>query len=172
MTNAVQMSFRNMAVSAALKQEIRARAAWLEAFSPGIVGCRVVIEVPHRRRARGRLVRVRVELSLPGDDIIVSHGPTLHATLKDLQEDATHKREDVERTHKDALVAVRDAFDTARRRLEDCARRQRGGGMRRRARTSTPPWMHARCGAGACVLSVSSRSRFPGGNHARTGRDD
>lgn len=126
MTRAVQVSFRNIAVSPALEQEIRARAAWLETFYSGIVGCRVAIEVPHRHRARGRSARVRIELSLPGEDIIVSHEPTLHTTLKHLQGGATHKFEDVEGAHKDALVAIHDAFDIARRRLEDYARRQRG----------------------------------------------
>jgi ribosome-associated translation inhibitor RaiA len=126
MTHAAQVSFRNIPVSPALEQEIRARVAWLETFYSGIVGCRVVIEVPHRHRARGRPVRVRVELSLPGDDIVVSHAPTLHATLRRLQGDEAHKCEDVDGARKDALVAIHDAFDTARRRLEDYARRQRG----------------------------------------------
>ena len=125
MTRPVQVTFRNMAGSPALEQKIRARAVWLETFYSGLVGCRVLVEIPHRHRERGRPVHVRIELSLPGEDVIVSHEPTLHATLKDLQGDARHKDADVEGAHKDALVAVHDAFDIARRRLEDFARRQR-----------------------------------------------
>jgi ribosome-associated translation inhibitor RaiA len=126
MTSAIQVSFRNMAVSPALEQEIRARAAWLETFYSGVVGCRVVLEVRHRHREHSRPVHVRIELSLPGKDIVVSHDPTLHATLKHLRGEATYKAEDIEGAHKDALVAIHDAFDVARRRLEDYARRQRG----------------------------------------------
>lgn len=126
MTRPVQVTFRNMDVSPALEQEIRARANWLETFYAGLVGCRVLLEIPHRHRERGRPVHVRIELSLPGEDVIVSHEPTLHAPFKDLRGDAPHKSEDVEGAHKDALVAIHDAFDIARRRLEDFARRQRG----------------------------------------------
>ena len=54
------------------------------------------------------------------------HDPTVHATLKHLRGEATHKSENVEGAHKDALVVIHDAFDIARRRLDDSARRQRG----------------------------------------------
>jgi hypothetical protein len=126
MKRPVQVTFRNMAPSPVLDQGIRARAAWLETFYPGLIGCRVVVEMPHRHRQHGRPVHVRIDLSLPGEDITVSHEPTLHATLKDLQGETAHKVEDVEGAHKDAVVAIHDAFDTARRRLEDVARQQRG----------------------------------------------
>jgi ribosome-associated translation inhibitor RaiA len=126
MTRPVQVTFRNMAVSTALEEVVRARAAWLESFYSGLVGCRVVLEIPHRHRMRGNPMHVRVELSLPGEDIIVSHEPTQHATLKDAQSDAVRKDAEVDGAHKDAVVAIHDAFDLARRRLEDYARRQRG----------------------------------------------
>lgn len=87
MRRPVQLTFRNMAGSPALEQEIRARAAWLETFYSDLVGCRVLVEIRHRHRGRGRLVHVRIELSLPGEDVIVSHEPTLQATIKDLQVD-------------------------------------------------------------------------------------
>jgi cold shock CspA family protein len=110
----------------ALEDVVRERAAWLETFYPDIVGCRVLIETPHRHRERGQHVRVRVELSLPGEDVVVSHEPTLHGTLKDVEEETHHKGDDIEAVHKYADVAVREAFDAARRRLQDAARRQRG----------------------------------------------
>ena len=126
MTRPVQVTFRNVAASPALEQEIRARAAWLERFYPPLIGCRVLVEIPHRHRERGKPVHIRIDLSVPGEDIVVSHEPTLHATLEDLQGDAAHKLADLEGPHKDAYVALHDAFDIARRRLEDHARRQRG----------------------------------------------
>jgi ribosome-associated translation inhibitor RaiA len=121
-TRPVQISFRNMSVSPALEEEIRSRAAWLESFCPGIVGCRVLLEVPHRHRRRGRPLHVRIEVSIPGEDVIVNHEPTLDATSRP----APHKSDELDGRHKDAHVAIHEAFDVARRRLEDAARRQRG----------------------------------------------
>jgi len=125
MTKPVQVTFRNMKPVAAIEEVIHARVAWLETFYPDIVGCRVLVEIPHRHRGRGRHVGVRVELSLPGEDAVVSHAPTLHGRLKDVEHEAHHKGDDIEAVHKYALVAVHEAFDAARRRLQDFARRQR-----------------------------------------------
>ena len=125
MIRPVQVTFRNMHPLEGLEETIRGRAAWLETFYPDIVGCRVLVETPHRHREHGQHVRVRVELSLPGEDVVVSHEPTLHPTLKDVEEEAHHKDDDIEAVHKYAEVAVREAFDAARRRLQDSARRQR-----------------------------------------------
>ena len=121
-TRPVQISFRNMSVSPALEDEIRSRAAWLESFYPAIVGCRVLLEVPHRHRRRGRPLHVRVELSLPGEDVVINHEPTLDATARS----TSHKSDELDGRHKDALVSLHEAFDVARRRVEDVARRQRG----------------------------------------------
>jgi cold shock CspA family protein/ribosome-associated translation inhibitor RaiA len=125
MIRPVQITFRNIRPREAVEEAIRDRAAWLETFYPGIIGCRVLVEMPHRHRERGGHLRVLIELSLPGEDVVVSHEPTLHATLKDVEEEAHHKDDDIEAVHKYAEVAVREAFDTARRQLQDFARRQR-----------------------------------------------
>jgi ribosome-associated translation inhibitor RaiA len=121
-TKPILISFRNMRVSPTLEDEVRGRAAWLESFYPGIVGCRVVLEVPHRHRKRGRPLHVRIELSLPGEDVIVNHEPTLDTTARSV----SRKSDEPHGSHKDAHVAIHEAFDVARRRLEDVARRQRG----------------------------------------------
>jgi len=125
MAKPVQITFRNMQPSGALEAEARTRAAWLETLYPNIVGCRVLVEIPHRHRSRGRHVRVHIELSLPGEDLVVNHEPTLHGALKDIEEDGHRKDDDVEAVRKYALVAVHEAFDTARRRLQAFADRQR-----------------------------------------------
>jgi hypothetical protein len=88
----------------------RLRAAWLETFHPGIVGCRVLLEIPHRRRKRGGPFHVRIELSLPGEDVIVSQRPRRHATDRP----GPSKSEELDGCHKDALAALHDAFDVAR----------------------------------------------------------
>ena len=110
----VQISFRNMRVSPEIEEEIRSRAAWLESFHPAIVGCRILLEVPHRHRRHGQPLHVRIEVSLPGEDVVVNHEPV----------DAS-----------DAHVVIHEAFDVARRRLEDMARQQRGDVKTRTAAT-------------------------------------
>jgi cold shock CspA family protein/ribosome-associated translation inhibitor RaiA len=126
MINPVQITFRNLEASEALEEAIHARVAELDTYHPRIIGCRVVVDVPHRHHERGRHVTVRIELSLPGEDVVVSHEPTRYPALKDLGEEALRKEEDIEAVHKYAEVAIREAFDTVRRRLQDVLRRQRG----------------------------------------------
>ena len=121
-----QVTFRGLAHSDALEADIRKRIAWLEQFYTGIVGCRVLVEMPHRHRHDGRHFHVRIEVTVPGGaPIIVSHEPSLHGPLKDVEEAAHRKETEIEGVHRYARVAVHQAFDAARRRLQDFAREQR-----------------------------------------------
>lgn len=72
------------------------------------MACRVVVEASTRRQLKGRLYHIRVDLTVPGREIVVKRNPPEH------------------RAHEAILVAVRDAFDAARRQLEDHARESRG----------------------------------------------
>ena len=122
-----QVTFRGLDVSDALEEEIRERVTWLEQFYPGIVRCRVVLDRPHKHRHDGRHFHVRIELTVPErDPIVVSHEPSLHGRLKDTEGEAHHKESEIESVHRYARVTIREAFDVARRRLEDFAREQRG----------------------------------------------
>src|SRR3989337_265897 len=104
----LQISFRNMDPSPAVEERIRKKAAKLERFHDRIIGCTVVIEAPHRHGHKGKLYNVRVDISVPGKDVVVGHtGPLNHA-------------------HEDVYVAIRDAFNAAGRQLEDHVRRMRG----------------------------------------------
>jgi cold shock CspA family protein len=57
---------------------------------------------------------------------VISHEPSLHGRLKHVGEGVHRKETEIEGVHRYAAVAVREAFDAARRRLEDVAREQRG----------------------------------------------
>jgi ribosomal subunit interface protein len=104
----LQVSFRNMDHSDAVEAQVRERAAKLENFFRRITSCRVVVEAPERRHRKGKLYHVRIELAVPGRELIVSRHPSQkHA-------------------HEDVYVAIRDAFDAARRQLEDHARKLAG----------------------------------------------
>ena len=130
-TTSVQITFHNMNGSRPLEDDIRSRVAWLHSFYPRLVGCRVVVEIPHRHRRHGRLLHVRIELSVPGEDVVVNHEPT-----RDTEDRlAARKSDEHDGRHKDARVVIHEAFDAARRRLEDVARRERGD-IKTRAVTS------------------------------------
>ncbi|WIM11928.1 HPF/RaiA family ribosome-associated protein [Enhydrobacter sp.] len=103
----LQISFRNIDASPAVEAKIRERAHELEQFDDRIVSCRVVIEGRQRRR-HGDLYHIRVDLKVPGKEIVVKRDPPEH------------------RAHEDIYVAVRDCFDSVRRQLEDHVRRWRG----------------------------------------------
>ena len=122
-----QVTLRGLPHSDALDSDIRERVAWLEQFYADIVRCRVLVELPHRHRQDGRHFHVRIELTVPGGPpLVVSHEPSLHGRLKDVEEGAHRKETEIEGVHRYAMVAIRQAFDAARRRLEDFAREQRG----------------------------------------------
>jgi cold shock CspA family protein len=123
----IQVTFRNLTHDPTLEQEIRDRVSWLEQFYAGIVRCHVLVEVPHRHRHDGRHVHVRIDVTVPGGSpIVVSHEPSLHGRSKDVEEETHHKDDEIESVHRYARVAIHEAFDIARRRVEDFAREQRG----------------------------------------------
>jgi hypothetical protein len=58
--------------------------------------------------------------------IVVSHQPSLYGLLKDVEEAAHHKETEIEAVKRYGRIAIHEAFDAARRRLQDFAREQRG----------------------------------------------
>jgi hypothetical protein len=70
----LQVTFRNIDASPAVEAKIRERARELEQFFDRIVSCRVVIEAPNRRR-HGDLFHIRVDLKVPGKEIVVKRDP-------------------------------------------------------------------------------------------------
>ena len=122
----IQVTFRGLQHSDALEEVIRERVEWLEQFYAGIIGCRVVVELPHRHRRGGRHFHVRIEMTVPGGTpIVINQEPSLHGPLKDVEEAAHTKDTDIDAVHRHAQVAIRDAFDAAKRRVQDFARQQR-----------------------------------------------
>lgn len=122
-----QVTFRGLAHDEALENDVRERVSWLEQFYAGIVRCRVLVEVLHRHRHDGRHFHVRIDVTVPGGPpLVVSHEPSLHGRSKDVEDEAHRKEDEIENVHRYASVAIHEAFDAARRRLEDFAREQRG----------------------------------------------
>lgn len=101
MRQALHVRFQGMEESAALRAAAEERALKLEQFCADLTSCRVCIELDHKR-GRQTFV-VRIDLTFPGHELSVSH----------VQDE-------------DAYVALRDAFDSMRRQLEDRIARLRG----------------------------------------------
>jgi len=103
MNRPVQITFRGMGSSEAMTEYIRAEAEKLEQFCDRIVGCHVVVEQPHKHHHQGNLFHVRVDLHVPGKEIVAG-------------------REHADRhTHEDPYRAVNDAFEAVRHQLQHYA---------------------------------------------------
>jgi ribosome-associated translation inhibitor RaiA/cold shock CspA family protein len=121
----LQISFRNIKPSEALEARVREEVAKLETFYQRIMHCRVVIELPHKHSRKGDLYHVRIDLTVPGEEIVVRHEPSLEASLRRVDVEKRSKSAEAHAAHKDLYVVIRDAFKEARRQLQDYARRAR-----------------------------------------------
>jgi ribosomal subunit interface protein len=104
----LQITYRDFSRSLAVEEVIKRRMAALEHIYPRITSCRVAVEAESRRRRHGAIYRVRIDLRVPEGEFVVGHA---HAG---------------EHAHEDVYVAIRDAFDGARRRLKEYMQRHRG----------------------------------------------
>jgi cold shock CspA family protein len=108
MTADVQIAFRGMDPSPAAEAQVRHRADELGQFSDRISACRVVLETGDRHHRHGRIYHVRVDLTVAGGRVVANRDSGLN------------------HAHEDLHVAIRDAFDAARRRLQGHMRRLDG----------------------------------------------
>lgn len=125
MTLPIQITFRNIEPSDRAESMVRKEAGKLEKFYSGIMSCRVAIEVPENRRRFGGLYHVRIDLGVPGGELVIKNEPNLHRSIQAEEQAKTAKQREIATPHKHLEVAVRDAFRLARRQLEDYARRRR-----------------------------------------------
>lgn len=108
MQEPLRIAFRNMDAPIGVEDTVRALAAELERFCDRIIGCAVVIEARHRSQHQGNLYHVRIELTVPDRTIVVGREPAGHRAFEDLH------------------IAVRDAFEAAKRQIQDYIRAKRG----------------------------------------------
>lgn len=120
------IAFRGVRRSAALEQAVLERIRRLETYFQPIMACRVVVEFSERHHEAGNRYHVRIDLTVPGEEILVKHEASQRARARALGLDKLPRSEEPDPVHKYALVAIREAFDLARRRLQDYARRHRG----------------------------------------------
>jgi ribosomal subunit interface protein len=99
----LQISLHGIEHSDALHDAIREKAEKLDRYYSHIMSCRVVFELAARHKRHGKQISIRIDLKVPGGEVVVT------------------------REHdEDVQIALREAFDAARRQLEDYAAKQRG----------------------------------------------
>ena len=103
-----EIAFRHIEPDPAIEKLILEGIDALESAFDRIMSCRIMIELPDRRHETGNLYHVRIDLTVPGAEIVVDRAPPEHVADEDLTR------------------AIADAFDRARRRLNDFAAQRRG----------------------------------------------
>jgi len=101
----VQVAFHGTPVSDEVEAICLREAAKLERYFDRATGCHVTVEQDSRRRRKGEHWKIHIRLTVPGREIVVSRDPPEH--------EADEKIE----------LALCEAFDRARRQLQDHARR-------------------------------------------------
>jgi ribosomal subunit interface protein len=95
----VKITSRDFKIPQWLEDEIRDKADKLERYYKDIIDCEIAVEAPVGHHRKGGPYNVRIDMQVKGVELVVSNKP-----------------------NEDLKAAVRDAFDAARRQLEDHSR--------------------------------------------------
>lgn len=106
MQSPVHIQFKNMEPSEAVEAAIKKWVDKLDDAHPTIMTCRVTLEAPSKKKLHGGLFHTRIDIKLPGKEVVVNRNPDLH------------------HSYTDAYVSIRDAFKKAQRQLEDVVKRR------------------------------------------------
>ncbi len=101
MQRPVQLTWRHVEPSEAVASLVRKKAERLERYFDRITGCTVALEQPQQHHRQGDHYRVRVEVTVPGEKLVVGRSPLRS------------------RVHEDLYSAVSAAFREVRRKLVD-----------------------------------------------------
>ncbi|OPY64681.1 MAG: Cold shock protein 2 [Syntrophorhabdus sp. PtaU1.Bin050] len=105
----LQITFHGIRTSPSVEEKVRKATEKLERFYDGIISVRVAVSVIQHGQLSGDQYRVRLDVSIPGKELVVNREPG----------DST--------THRDLFVAVRDAFKAMERMLRSYSEERRGG---------------------------------------------
>lgn len=104
----LEVSFREVDKTPDLEELIRKKAAKLEKVSRDLVSCRVSVEQPQKNQRTGNPFRVRIDLGVPGQEMVV-----VRESSKGDMHDSLHK-------------VLNTAFNVALRQLKDRKERVQG----------------------------------------------
>lgn len=117
MNTPLEISFKGLDKSAAIESKIAERAAKLEKHFDRMTHCRVVVAAPHKHSHKGKTYEIKIDIGIPGSaPLIVTHESAVGQAQEDLK------------------IALRDAFDSAGRRLDDLVEKMNGSARAERGR--------------------------------------
>lgn len=100
MEQPLELTFTDMEPSEFVERAVRERVDKLERLYDRITSCHVYVVAPHKRHQKGNQFDVRLEVRVPGTELVVNNHPgDVHA-------------------HEDVYVAIRDAFNAMERQLK------------------------------------------------------
>ena len=102
MKTPMTITFRGMSPSEWMEEDIRNRAGKLDTYCRRITKCHVAVNIPHRHHEDGNRISVRIDMTVPGEELVVTHN-----------------------SRKDVRVVIGRAFEIARRQLREYAGRRR-----------------------------------------------
>ncbi len=101
MQTPLEIRYHGLTPSDALSEKIANKVEKLEKFFHRITGCTVTVELPSQRKTKGNQFKILIELEVPQELLVVNRSPAANGS------------------HEDPYVAIRDAFDSMQRRLQD-----------------------------------------------------
>jgi ribosome-associated translation inhibitor RaiA len=99
----LEISARDVRISDEIEELIREKALKLDKIYDQIIGCRVKLDMPHRSHKSGAPYNVRIDITVPGGELVVNREPD-----------------------GDLRAAIVSSFETAQRRVKEYAEKQRG----------------------------------------------
>jgi len=118
MQQPLKITFRDIPHSDAVEANIREHAQNWTSSIDQIMSCRVMVEAPHGHHHQGKLFHVRIDLTVPGKELVASRAPV----------SITPRR--------CPMWRIRDAFAGGTAQLQNYKRRQKATSRAR----DTGPW--------------------------------
>lgn len=107
MNTPLQVSFHSLPHSLTVESAVRDAVERLEGVFDRIVSCCVIIDQPHRHHKQGNHLQVKVDLKVPGGELVVKREPIADADSSDL------------------VAVIHDAFEDLQRQLDEFVSRRR-----------------------------------------------
>lgn len=104
----LEISFRDIEKTEAIENSIRKMAAKVDQVCSDLISCRVIVEKLQQHHRSGNSCRVRINISLPGNELV--------AICESSEGDM----------HDPLPKVLRDAFNATHHKLKEYVRRQRG----------------------------------------------
>jgi len=108
MNTPLQIAFHNLPHSKVIERTIQEAVSNLESTYDRITGCHVIVDQPHRHHREGNLFQVRIDLKMPGAELVVKRESDGNLEFGDLS------------------IVIQEAFEEMQAQIEEFVHRRRG----------------------------------------------